>query len=852
VSQDSQPPADFRGSQGVQAGNHNTQVNYYFPAAHPAPKAAGPPGWALAEVTDPFALEVHRPVQADHPGVELPVLPAYVVREHDQQLAGVVRAAAGGASGIAVLVGGSSTGKTRACWEALGLLRERPEQWRLWHPIDPSRPEAALGDLSLIGPRTVVWLNEAQFYLDQAVGGLGERVAAGLRELLRDKNRAPVLVLATLWPQRWNALTARPQQEADLHPHARELLAGGDIAVPSAFSAGQLRRLAATGDPRLARAAAAAENGQVIQFLAGAPELIGRYRNAPPAAAALLDAAIDARRLGMGAALPLAFLEAAAPGYLTDIEWDGLGEDWLAEGLIYTAAPCNGIRGPLAGVRPRPAHNPEQIRPAAYRLADYLEQHGRRIRRGYIPPVSFWEAAARFASSADLPALAASAENRGLLRDAARLRRRATADGNAREAIILIRRWRSLHRHTTDLRPAKWASDHAALDDPVGVARLLGALREAGAHEQIAALLARNPAAHASLDGVAGIDLLGVLWGARADAQVAALLARDHAAHFPLDADVAALLDALRRVGADEQVAVLAARAVKHPPLEDAHVLALLLRALQRAGADEEFLALADRVAAHAPIDHPADFADLLRTLRAAGLYGQVLALADRAAAHAPIDHPADVANLLRTLREVSADSKIATLLARDPAAHAFLRHAAGVADLLSALQVTRRYDTPETRKLAYEQVAVLLARDPAAHAPLDDTGAVHALLDALRGARAHEQLAALAARIPDDLHALNHLLGVLRETRALEQISALATRAAVHAPLDNTVEVDHLLATLREAGAEDLARTLIDRLPAEARFGLFRQQPGNETRFRFGREVDGTAANAWGWDDVG
>ncbi len=923
MSQDSQPPADFRGSQGVQAGNHNTQVNYYFPAAHPAPEAAGPPGWALAEVTDPFALEVHRPVQADHPGVELPVLPAYVVREHDQQLAGVVRAAAGGASGIAVLVGGSSTGKTRACWEALGLLRERPEQWRLWHPIDPSRPEAALGDLSLIGPRTVVWLNEAQFYLDQAAGGLGERVAAGLRELLRDKTRAPVLVLATLWPQHWNALTARPQQEADLHPHARELLAGGDIAVPSAFSAGQLRRLAATGDPRLARAAAAAEDGQVIQFLAGAPELIGRYRNAPPTAAALLDAAIDARRLGMGAALPLAFLEAAAPGYLTDIEWDGLGEDWLVEGLIYTAAPCNGIRGPLAGVRPRPAHNPEQIRPAAYRLADYLEQHGRRTRRGYIPPVSFWEAAARFASSADLPALAASAENRGLLRDAARLRRRATADGNAREAVILIRRWRSLHRHTTDIRPAKWASDHAALDDPVGVARLLGALREAGAHERIAALLARNPAAHASLDGVAGIDLLGVLWGARADEQVAALaarlvehaplenarvldwllgtlrevgaheqaaallarvhaahaplhhpadiarqldvlswagadeqvaalLARDPAAHFPLDADVAALLDALRRVGADEQVAVLATRAVKHPPVEDAHVLALLLRALQRAGADEEFLALADRVAAHAPIDHPADVADLLRTLRAAGLYGQVLALADRAAAHAPIDHPADVANLLRTLREVSADSKIATLLARDPAAHAFLHHAAGVADLLSALQVTRRYDTPETCKLAYEQVAVLLARDPAAHAPLDDTGAVHALLDALRGARAHEQLAALAARIPDDLHAVNHLLGVLGETRALEQISALATRAAVHAPLDNTVEVDHLLATLREAGAEDLARTLIDRLPAEGRFGLFRQQLGNETRFRFGREVDGTAANAWGWDDVG
>ena len=122
----------------------------------------------------------------------------------------MVRAVAGGSSGIAVLVGGSSTGKTRACWEALQLLRDRKPGWRLWHPIDPSRPDAALRELPDIGPRTVVWLNEAQFYLDDADGGLGERIAAGLRELLRDPARAPVLVLATLWPQFWDSLTGRP------------------------------------------------------------------------------------------------------------------------------------------------------------------------------------------------------------------------------------------------------------------------------------------------------------------------------------------------------------------------------------------------------------------------------------------------------------------------------------------------------------------------------------------------------------------------------------------------------------------------------------------------------------------
>ena len=292
-------------------------------------------GWPLEEVTDPFVLEVHRPVQPEDAPPGLPLLPPYVSREHDDVLGQVVRAAAEGRSGIAVLVGESSTGKTRACWEALALLQGQRLPWRLWHPIDPSRPDAALAELPGVGPRIVVWLNEAQFYLD-AEAGLGERVAAGLRGLLRDPGRAPVLVLATLWPQYWHTLTARPAGGADPHAQARELLAGHDITVPAAFTPAQMSQLARAADPRMALAARSAPDGEVVQFLAGAPELLARYRNARPAARALIDAAMDARRLGMAAGLPQAFLEAAAPGYLTDAEWDALGEDWLEQALRYT------------------------------------------------------------------------------------------------------------------------------------------------------------------------------------------------------------------------------------------------------------------------------------------------------------------------------------------------------------------------------------------------------------------------------------------------------------------------------------------------------------------------------------
>ena len=97
--------------------------------------------------------------------------------------------------------------------------------------------------------------------------------------------------------------------------------------MPAAFTAAQLGQLAATADPRLA-AAAASRDGYVAQFLAGAPELLTRYQNAPPAPAALISAEIDALRMGTGNALPLAFLEAAAPGTspaLTGMAWARTG-----------------------------------------------------------------------------------------------------------------------------------------------------------------------------------------------------------------------------------------------------------------------------------------------------------------------------------------------------------------------------------------------------------------------------------------------------------------------------------------------------------------------------------------------
>ena len=755
-------------------------------------------GRVLSEVDDPFVLEVHQPVQPDDPQPGLSALPEYVPRDHDVELWQVVRAAAKGSSRIAALVGGSSTGKTRACWEAVQGLRDQPGQWRLWHPIDPSRPEAALRELPTIGPRTVVWLNEAQFYLDVPDGGLGERVAAGLRELLRNPARAPILVLATLWPQFWDGLTIRPVGGADPHAQARDLLAGHDITVPAAFTAAQLQRLREARDARLVQAATQAQDGQVIQFLAGAPELLARYRHAPPASAALIHAAMDARRLGMRIGLPHAFLAAAAPGYLTDTEWDALGDDWLEEALAYTAVPCKGVRGPLTRIRPRPARSrapaPESqdgdeqpgdelasmVGMPLYRLADYLDQHGRHARKDRFPPAGFWAAAAGHAFPGDQAALGDAANARGLYRAAAQLQKNAAV--------------------------------HISHGAPYVLAALLDSLREAGAEEQVTAL-ADRAAAHIPLDNLRAVaTLLDSLREAGAEEQVT-VLANRAAVHAPLDNPypVAALLGSLRRAGAEEQVIKLLHR---NPavcvPLDNLYAVAWLLDSLRAAGATEQVTALAGRAAAHIPLDDPAAVAGLLGRLRDADAEEQVTVLADRAAARVSLDDPAAVSRLLGSLRAAGAEEQVTALLRRDPATRVSLDDPAAVSRLLGSLRAAG----------AEEQVTALLSRDPASHVSLDDPAAVSRLLGRLRDAGATEQVTVLAdraaARVPlDDPEGVARLLDSLRETHAEEQANALADRAAARIPLDDPEAVAGLLGGLLEAGATEQVTALLRRDPA-------------------------------------
>ncbi|MET7425980.1 hypothetical protein ABZS58_43880, partial [Dactylosporangium sp. NPDC005555] len=501
----------------------------------------------IAALTDPFAVRVHRPIAAevaDPADPAGPALPPYVRREHDERLARVIDRAGGGSSALAVLVGWSATGRTRACWEAVHRL---PAGWRLWRPLDEPDPEAVLAQLPRLGRRTVVWLDGTDRYLD-APGGVGERVAAALRTLLASAHQAPVLVLGTLWPSHWGRLTRRGTP----HVRAREVLDGAGIVVPAAFTGAALDdlRAAAALDGRLRTAMEDAQDGRVAQQLAGVPALLARYRAAPPAAGALIHAAMDARRLGHRAPLPLGFLAAAAPAYLTRTEQDSLGQDWLEQALAYTAAPCRGVAGLLGRIR---RHDPADLGTGvAYRLADVIDEPGRQQRRSQVPPAGFWAAAAAHTFPADQATLGDAAHARGMFRDAGQLHKNAAAHGDRRGVLYLLSAATHLR---TDVRTIRWAAEHTTLDDPAAVAWLLDGLRGAAAPDETVALLRRDPASHVRLDDPAAVaGLLVRLRGVDADGQVTALADRA-AEQTGLDdpAAVATLLDGLRGVGAHDQ-----------------------------------------------------------------------------------------------------------------------------------------------------------------------------------------------------------------------------------------------------------------------------------------------------------
>jgi hypothetical protein len=451
-----------------------------------------PPGAVGIGDADLRRLGVHPAISV--PGVPDDAPPEYVPRDIDAAEKGVrallVKAAERG--GFVLLVGGSSVGKTRTAAEAVKALLPA---WWLVHPSSGAEV-AALAERA--PGRMVVWLDELQRYLD------GERglTAGPVRALL---NAAyPVVIVATLWPDRYASYVDLPAGEEDLKAREREVLQLADVVrIDSDFSKAERIRAkdAAARDPRL-RAALRTTGYGLTQTLAAAPQLVGRWQDAKaasPYAWAVLTAALDAARLGLHSPMSADFLRAAAEDYIPGRQQTDAPSDWIDQALAYATADV--LHGRVAALNPVAAGINQT---AGYTAADYLVQYAAEHRRFERVPTSTWEAIVEYVTGArDASGLARRAYNRALYRYAAPLFERAGDAGDDWADYMLgklLEKRRDINRlrALADARPRpRGSADNklASLLFERGDADELRARADAGdreAVEWLSSLLVRN------------------------------------------------------------------------------------------------------------------------------------------------------------------------------------------------------------------------------------------------------------------------------------------------------------------------------------------------------------------------
>jgi tetratricopeptide (TPR) repeat protein len=421
-----------------------------------------------------------------HASIELPTqgalaaqgqaadLPLYVPRDVDDGVRAAVLEAAG-RGGLVVVVGSSSTGKTRTVYEA--VMAELPG-WRLFHPADAQELTAAVASQHLPRGGVVVWLDEAQQYLADP-----NRLAVGTVRALLDPGRA-VVVVATMWPQWLEQFTAIPPAEPgvgrDLHWHARQILTTLARVIHLAeFNQAERDRAStlAIEDLRLEIALQDPDFGPT-QVLAGAPQLIQRWEHASdPYAQAVMTAAIDARRLGHLAPIPAGLLSAAAPGYLGARERATATVGWFDAAIAYATKELHGATAALV-----PAAGLRMGEVAGYVVADYLLQHGQRIRRAVSPPASLWDSVvAHTTDFDDRLRLADQARWRDLSRHAVLLLTPAAEAGDT-DAMRLLGTllWYAGHKEEA----GSWVRRALDANDPLTLRSLVYDLEKAGHHQE--------------------------------------------------------------------------------------------------------------------------------------------------------------------------------------------------------------------------------------------------------------------------------------------------------------------------------------------------------------------------------
>lgn len=265
----------------------------------------------VRDLRDPIAVGVHPAETTEREG-RLDRVPTYVTRDMEPHLHAALRR-----GGFVLLVGESTAGKTRAAFEAIRMLH--PDQ----DFVAPSTREAiaVLLDEWEASNGCVVWLDDLERFL-----GPGGLTTSTLHRLLI--SHPQMLILATMRSHEYDRY--RDRAEIEISGPAQEIWRQGRAVLRQAQVVHVERRWTATEreraralttDPRLVRALAGDQRFGVAELLAAGPELVEGWKHAwvpgnHPRGAALVAAAVDARRAGYHGPLPVEVLQQLHAGYL--------------------------------------------------------------------------------------------------------------------------------------------------------------------------------------------------------------------------------------------------------------------------------------------------------------------------------------------------------------------------------------------------------------------------------------------------------------------------------------------------------------------------------------------------------
>ncbi|MGW2784486.1 hypothetical protein ACWC3X_24995 [Streptomyces populi] len=265
----------------------------------------------VRDVRDPISVGVHPAETIDQAG-RADRVPTYVTRDMEPHLHAALRR-----GGFVLLVGESTAGKTRAAFEAIRLLH--PDR----HFVAPSTREAieVLLDGWEAANSCVIWLDDLERFL-----GPGGLTTSTLHRLLISDRQ--VLILATMRSHEYDRYRDRAETGAsgvaqEVWRQGRAVLRQAQVVhVERRWTEGERERArSVTADPRLVRALASDERFGVAELLAAGPELVEAWQHAwvpgrHPRGAALVAAAVDARRAGYHRPLPAEVLQQLHEGYL--------------------------------------------------------------------------------------------------------------------------------------------------------------------------------------------------------------------------------------------------------------------------------------------------------------------------------------------------------------------------------------------------------------------------------------------------------------------------------------------------------------------------------------------------------